>query len=201
MPWTYITGSITVDPMGRTQAEKRYILDTVLDHLPRVTGGEDDMHIHVVHRRCGPHGSSSHNEFQEWIPWKQNRVDNEYILVLEASLRHRHFEDTLREFNKWLNRLAKRVCVTEILVKLDGYSNSDFSGKQLIIANAEPYRQMEEWASWCTEKSGGEPAWAEYLMWDRAKDSGYPAVLAYKYFSDMPENDAEVERRLKYGKE
>ena len=36
--WTYIHGTIVVSPTGRTQAEKRYVLDTVLDHLPRVTG-------------------------------------------------------------------------------------------------------------------------------------------------------------------
>ena len=40
--WTYINGTITVSPMGRTQAEKRYILETVLDHLPLVTGSERD---------------------------------------------------------------------------------------------------------------------------------------------------------------
>lgn len=36
--WTYIQGTITVSPIGRTQAEKRYILDTVLAHLPIVSG-------------------------------------------------------------------------------------------------------------------------------------------------------------------
>ena len=36
-------------------------------------------------------------------------------------------------------------------------------------------------------------------MWDRAKDSSYPMMLAYKYFNDE-ENDREVERRLKYQK-
>lgn len=38
--WTYINGSIVVYPMGRTQPEKKYILDTVLAHLPLVTGSE-----------------------------------------------------------------------------------------------------------------------------------------------------------------
>ena len=33
--WTHITGVITVEPMGRCQAEARYILDMVLAHLPR----------------------------------------------------------------------------------------------------------------------------------------------------------------------
>lgn len=32
--WTYVHGIVVVKPMGRTQAEKRYILDTVLEHLP-----------------------------------------------------------------------------------------------------------------------------------------------------------------------
>ena len=43
--WTYLTGTVTVRPMGRTQAEKRYILDTVLEHLPLVTGSEKDMNV------------------------------------------------------------------------------------------------------------------------------------------------------------
>lgn len=44
--WTYINGTITVSPMGRTQPEKRYILETVLNHLPRVTGSEGDMNVY-----------------------------------------------------------------------------------------------------------------------------------------------------------
>ena len=41
--WTYITGVITVFPMGRTQPEKRYILDTILEHMPRVTVAGGDV--------------------------------------------------------------------------------------------------------------------------------------------------------------
>ena len=37
-------------------------------------------------------------------------------------------------------------------------------------------------------------------MWESAKDSEYPMMLAYKYVND-PENDAEVERRMKWRKE
>lgn len=49
--WTYINGTITVRPMGRTQPEKRYILETVLNHLPRVTGSEGDMNIYISFRK------------------------------------------------------------------------------------------------------------------------------------------------------
>lgn len=195
--WTYITGVITVDPMGRTQPEKRYILDTVLEHLPAVTGSERDMHVHVIQKH-GYNSSCSHNEFGEWIPGKRNETQNQYLVVIEASLRDRQFNQTLRELNKWLNRLAKRAGIHELLVKLNGY-DIGHGWKELIISNPKPYQEMSEWPSWWPEKSGGEPMWCEYLMWDRAKDSEYPALLAYKYFND-PENDAEVERRLAYAR-
>ena len=196
--WTYITGVITVDPMGRTQPEKRYILDTILEHLPRVTGSERDMHIHVV-QKDGYNSSSSHNEFDEWIPWKDNRTQTEYIVVIEASLRDRWFSETLRELNKWLNRLAKRAGIKELLVKLNGYDRG-LGWKETIISNSKPYQEMAEWPSWWPEKSGGEPMWCEYLMWESAKGMNYPMLLARKYYND-PENDAEVERREKWRKE
>ena len=191
--WTYITGMIVVSPMGRTQPEKRYILDTVLAHLPKVTGSERDMHIHVIQKH-GFNSSSSHNEFGQLIPYQDNQMQTEYILVLEASLRDRVFDETLRELNNFLNRLAKRLDVEDILIHLKGWN------KEIIISNPKPYQEMAEWPSWWTKKSNGEPAWWEYLMWDQAKDSEYPLMLMYKHYND-PENDAEAERRLKYGRE
>lgn len=192
--WTYIDGTITVTPLGRTQPEKRYVLDTVLDHLPAVTGSEGNMNIHII-QKAGHDMSSSRNEFDEWVGYRDHhdpwmRIQSKYMLVLEANLRDRTFDQTKMELNKWLNRLAKRVGVEEILVRLSGYD------KEMIIRNAEPYSQMEEWPSWC-KGSNGEPAWAEYLLWDSARDIKYPVKLAYKYYDD-PENDAEVERRMAY---
>lgn len=193
--WTYISGVVTVSPMGRTQAEKRYILDTVLDHLPRVTGSERDMTVHVV-QKADYNCSSSHDEFGMAAFYKgpDNLINQqtEYMLVIEASLRDRMFEGTLRELNKWLNRLAKRAGIEDILVCLKG------QGKEMIISDPTPYWHMCEWPSW-TKESGGEPCWCEYLMWEPAKDSHYPMKLMYKYYND-PENDAEVERRMNWAK-
>ena len=142
--WTYINGTITVEPMGRTQAEKRYILETAVN----------------------------------------------------GAFRDREFYETFREFMKWICRLAKRVSINSILVKIKGYD------KEYVINDScdydSPYSQMEEYPSWC-EESNGEPCWAEHLMCDKAKDSDYPMLLAYKYFAD-PENDAEVERRREFQK-
>lgn len=195
--WTYITGVITVFPMGRTQPEKRYILDTILEHMPRVTGSEQDMHVHVIQKH-GYNCSSSHNEFGERIPWNRNETQDKYFVIIEASLRDRYFEETLKELNKWLNRLAKRAGIEELLVKLSGWTKSDFEHREIIISNAKPYEQMTEWPSW-TDKANGEPMWCEYLMWERAKDYDYPMLLTYKYYNDA-DNDAEVERRIAYMK-
>lgn len=203
--WTYVTGTITVEPMGRTQAEKRYILETVLNHLPLVTGSERDMNVYIIQKN-GTNSSSSCDEYGEHTNNLINRygchdyekgwleIQREYILVVNGSFRDRVFNETFREFMNWLCRLAKRVSINNILVRIQGWD------KQYIINDNcdwnSPYSQMKEYPSWCKE-SNGEPCWAEHLMWDRAKDSDYPMLLAYKYFDD-PDNDAEVERRMEY---
>ena len=175
--WTYLTGTITVGVMGRTQAEKRYILDTVLDHLPRVTGSEGDMDIYVT----------------------QKNGHNEYILTIDGALRDRKFEQTYREFIKWLVRLGKRVRIGHILVEVEGYGKSTIVTDRYIqnekYSHMKVFENLFEDPSWSNET--GEVNWAEYLMWDRAKDSSYPLLLAYKYFRDK-ENDKEAERRLSY---
>lgn len=211
--WTYVNGTIVVSPMGRTQAEKRYILETVLDHLPFVTGSERDMNVYIIQKN-GYNGSSSHTEFGVYggyLGWpKKNQsleTQDEYILVVNGAFRDREFEQTYREFQKWLCRLAKRVCVEDVLVEIKGWQRSS------IIRNTEirckdiwdtVYGQMFEDPSWYRTKKDKdefkEPNWCEYLMWDRAKGYDFPMMLAYKYFADE-KNDAEVERRIRYRRE
>ena len=203
--WTYINGTITVEPMGRTQAEKRYILETVLNHLPLVTGSEGDMDVYVIQKNgknsscsCDEYGDHTNNLIDSygghsfskgWL-----RVQDEYILVVDGAFRDREFNDTFREFMKWMCRLSKRVSVKDLLVRIHDYEKSYVLEKHNI--SGSPYYDMYEWPSWC-EESNGEPCWAEHLMWDKAKGSDYPILLAYKYFDD-PENDAEVERRREF---
>ena len=192
--WTYIDGVIDVTPMGNTTPHKRYVLETVLNHLPRVTGSEGDMEVYIVEER-GHNSSCTHDEFGQWMGPRGFRCNllytqNNFMVVIKGRLRDRVFDETVRELSKWLNRLAKRVDVNDILVSVKAYD------QKLIISDAEPYMQMNEWPSWC-EESGGEPAWAEFMLWDKAKNSSLPVLLEYKYYND-PENNAEVERRRKY---
>lgn len=208
--WTYIQGTITVSPIGRTQTEKRYILDTVLAHLPIVSGSEKDMDVYVIQKN-GHNSSCSCDEFGErtnnltdWYGDKTRSrgnlyVQNEYILVVDAALRDREFDKTYREFIKWLVRLGKRVMIDNILVKISGYNKSTII-KDYCVQNEKyswqnVFDNLFENPSWTND--GGEVNWCEYMLYPMAKDSDYPMMLAYKYFNDK-ENDMEVERRMKY---
>lgn len=203
--WTYVNGNIVVSPMGRTQAEKRYILETVLDHLPFVTGSESNMAVYII-QKDGYNSSSSHTEFCEWggyRNWKtlSTEMQNEYILVVNGSFRDRTFDETYKEFQKWICRLAKRIIIEDVLVEIKGYE------KSALVRNPElqskqswktAYGQMYEIPSWCQRNAEyPEPNWCEYLMWDTAKNSDYPMLLTYKYVNNK-ENDEEVERRISY---
>lgn len=202
--WTYVRGVVAVEPMGRTQPERRYILDTILEHLPLVTGSEENMQVYVM-QRAGDDESSSHDEFGEMtnnlidrygnkgnhsMGWQ--RLQSTYFLVVDGSLRDRVFNTTMREFQKWLCRLAKRVCIKTVLVSIDGYDQHATLNYTDSLDN--PYYQMFEEPSWCNDS--GEPTWCEYLMWGRGIDTAYPLQLEYKYF-DNKKNDEEYERRVR----
>ena len=189
--WTYIQGTITVSPMGRTQAEK-------------------DMDVYVIQKN-GHNSSCSHDEFgkrtnnlTDWYGDKTRNignlyVQNEYILVVDAALRDREFDETYREFIKWLVRLGKRVLIYNVLVKISGYNKStiikDYRVQNEKYSWQNVFDNLFENPSWTNED--GEVNWCEYMLYPRAKDSDYPMMLAYKYFNDK-ENDKEVERRMKY---
>lgn len=205
--WSYIHGTIVVSPAGRTQAEKRYVLDTVLNHLPRVTGSECDMDVYVIQKN-GHNSSCSHDEFGQRTNNLINRygrkdreygrlqMQNEYILVVDGSLRDREFEETFRSFQKWLIRLSKRVSVESVLVKINDYDQS-----KIIQDECGYYWHLFEYPYGSRGNKTGEPAWYEYLLWQPMNNNRmYPKILGYKYYSDE-ENDKQVEAWLNRGGE
>lgn len=170
--WTYVNGLIMVEPAGCTQPEKRYVLETVLAHLPKVTGSEEDMKIHIVQKE-GYSGSANFNEFFEKVYREDFKTQDCYYLILEGQFRDRMYEQTFRELNKFLNRLAKRVYVDDILIRLTGWD------KEIVISNSDPYQDMYEYSA---DSNKDEPAWWEYLLWDRDSSGGsYPEKLTHKY--------------------
>lgn len=203
--WTHINGTITVCPLGRTQAEKRYILETVLNHLPLVTGSERDMDVHIVQKAghnsslsCDEYGEHTNNLIDQYGRKSKNgwlRCQDEYIIVIEGNFRDRMMKQTYREFIKWICRLSKRVMVHQCLIRID----ADYETSILINEKDEysnKFYKMFERPSW-SQDSDGEPTWCEHLMWESDYDSFTPLLLAYKYYAD-DERDAEIERREEY---
>ena len=89
--WTYVRGVVYLNVIGVTQEQKDYILKTVLSHLPVVSGSESDMVWEVSQ-----------------IGDCYSDVKRSYAVTLHGNLRDRDYETTLREFMKWLMRLARR---------------------------------------------------------------------------------------------
>jgi len=204
--WTHIMGVIEVSPMGRTQHEKTYILNTVLDHLPQVTGSEGNMHI-IVNQHPDYNISSSHDEFGMRTNNLKDRfgdcsrdrgwmeMTDRYFLLVIGDLRDRQFRQTFMEFQKWLCRLAKRVIVYGISVTI----SADYGKKcHLEYGYYNPYHDMFEWPVWDNEDE--EPAWYEYLMWEREPISTIPLKHIYKYYNDA-DVDTEMKRRSKWREE
>lgn len=149
--WTYVRGLIELDVPGRTQAEKDYILQTVIDHLPKVTGSEGAMDIHIV-RAYGHNSWQNFDEFYNRV--EDFKTQSRYFLVLDGNLRDRCYEDTFKELNKFLNRLAKRLIVDSAYVRLNdigiNYNSYTFTN----INNC--YGNMFD----------SDNPWYSYLMWE-----------------------------------
>lgn len=202
--WTHIRGTIEVSVPGRTQAEKQYILDTVLSHLPLVDGSEGPMSVHAI-RRDGFNCASSHDEFGNRTNLAKDHygcynrrhgwyeVQDSYMILVEGDLRDTELEGVKREFMNWLCRLAKRVWVNSVLVNI-----RDFADSMTINEFGDKFYNMNEEPSWSGSKtSTGEPSWWEYLMWEPDPESGLPMMHVRKYYNDKYVDD-EVERREKW---
>lgn len=184
MGWSFVRGIVEVDPLGRTPAETRYVLETVLNHLPIIPGSERNCQIHIMPSHsflmygcCDEFGVDlmlNRERKEDYI-----KARNIYMLVLEGDLRHTDFQKTYRRVVKWLCRLAKRVHILDVLLKVEDTSRQ----KIRIITN-----QNEYWGS--LYENGGptdeDMNWCQYLL-PVSKLNEMPALLAYKYYGENVE--------------
>lgn len=148
--WTYVRGLIEISAPGRTQAEKDYILQTVIDHLPTVTGSEVDMNIYTI--RANGHDSWSNHDELDHLNW-DFKTQSQYFLVLDGSLRDRCYNETFKELNKFLNRLSKRLLVVSMHVQAYTY---DHQHMHTFTNENDFYGNLFE----------SEDPWYKYLMWE-----------------------------------
>lgn len=185
--WTYVRGYVEVHGFGRTQHEIEYVLKTVLDHLPIVSGSEGDMNTYLIKSREYS-GSSSHDEFFQRTENAVTRfgersrrhgmypIQDIYFIFLEGNLRDRIVPETVKELTRWLFRLAKRTIISGIDVTVSGCG-----GKTFRFNNANPFYGAFEDVTWDPEHPGN---WIEYLLWQRANPEDgdyYPEVLRNYY--------------------
>jgi hypothetical protein len=140
----------------------RYILDTVLEHLPRIEG----MEIHVI-QKDGYNSSCTHDEFMRYSNLGNSmdsgsghrdfNTQDTYFITVSGHMEYGSFEENARIFLGWLCRLAKRVIVKDIAVKFRGYE------RKFIIDDPHPYYDMWEDPSWAAGSDSTN--WCEYLMW------------------------------------
>lgn len=152
--WTYVTGVVEVDTCARSDAEAMYLAQTVVNHLPRITGSEQDVEFHFL-RPNGYCSSSNVDEFGK----RSNLYDDSHfhtfdtqekvLIVMHGRLRDRIFEQTLHETaKKMLVRLSSRLLVTSCSVRV----KSD-KGETFLFDNPE----------WICNREITE--WTRYLLW------------------------------------
>lgn len=200
--WSYVHGAITVSPPGLTQAHKAYVLDTILAHLPQVTGSEENMQTYVT--QCNGYDASdgcdefmTPYQFSPKATYKDRglmHLQSHYLITVRGQLRDRHVELTHRELLRWLVRLAKRVYVDEVTVSVYGDALGHCTRPMIITNDKRKFSALHEWSP-CDEDDT-PPAWADFMMWER-DESGLPLELAYKYYNDA-DLDREVARRKQY---
>lgn len=155
--WTYVNGVIKVDTFSRSSAETLYLVQTVVNHLPAISGSEGDVQYYITIEN-GYNTSSNVDEFNNFSNlgngWTGRRLF-EYqscaLITMSGALRDRTFEETLRETTKALARLSSRLFVDECIVLVRSYWNS------FVFDNPKWMKDMDvsDWCRdllWCFEK-------------------------------------------------
>ncbi len=147
--WTYVTGIVEVDTFARSDAEAMYLAQTVINHLPRVTGSERNVEFHLS-RPNRYYSSSSVDEFDQ----SSNLYDDpcyrmfdtqpRILIAVHGALRDRMFVQTLRETTKMLARLSSRLWVRDCLIRV-----TSGMGQSFIFDSPEWIldREITDWTS------------------------------------------------------
>ena len=94
--WTYIIGRIVVLPLGYSHEQRLNTLKNIIPTLPSITGSEGNMQIAF------------------------NQSDVEYVLRIKGELRDRQFEQTTKEYEKFIRKLKQKIDIERIYVEITG---------------------------------------------------------------------------------
>ena len=137
--WTQVFGTVEVKPLGYSEHAREFVLKTVLDYLPPVTGSEGPMRINAIMSEYKTSYSSTDDFGQDRDSRHLRGQATAFLVTVYGSLRDRMFEQTKGEFDAWLETLARRVLVTDVMVRV-----SSDCGDVAKYEDASPYREMFE---------------------------------------------------------
>lgn len=129
--WTYVRGMILADTYALYTPAALYRAQSVIDHLPRITGSEGSAEFYVTGRRGYNIVSYCDELFQQSNLGGGRFGDrfesqSEVLITICGNLRDRTFHQTLHETTKALSRLASRLDVETCLVSVQGDCGSRF---------------------------------------------------------------------------
>jgi len=150
--WTYVRGMISVDPIGETTAEKVFVVQTVLDHLPTVTGSEKNLFVYVTPSVY--YGLSCRED--SGYGYRSRRVAPHFLIIVEGDLRDREFNQTKAEVMRWICRLGKRLFITDICLTV-----RDQCGRKVVLTDERPLLDLYEGPHWIVKY--GKPKWWKEL--------------------------------------
>ena len=190
--WTSVKGILEIDTPGRTQAECQYVVDTVISHLPKVTGSEHDMDIYVI--KCA--GTNVSSDYDEFGKYTEDGVSyqSRYMIAVDGDLRDRYFEETKEAFMNWLDIFTQRLFTTKCIVKITGYSKESKKRKEEIISPDEDYLTSKLITN---DEEKATVAWCNYLMWQYPHDEkgeylrGKPDYADGSFLDSNPEREEE----------
>lgn len=107
--WTYIIGRIVVSPLVYSHEQKLNTLEKIISTLPAVTGSEGNMRISL------------------------GKNEDEYILRIKGELRDRQFEQTTKEYEKFIRKLKQKVDIERMYVEIAGQGKKFIEKKEKII--------------------------------------------------------------------
>lgn len=166
--WTHVTGIIKASVPARTNTETMYVAQTVLDHLPEITGSEGGVNTHV-YLEDGYNVSQNRDEFfnrsnlgksDGFGDYKSFNTQTKVLITLSGNLRNRMFSETYRETLKFMCRLSKRLVIDDCLIRIGG------EDRGCILTNKNNcFGKMYSY--------DGEN-WTDYLRWSHVRDEeGY----------------------------
>ena len=154
---SYVYGVVIVDTLGKTNAESMYIAQTVINHLPKIYGIDDEVKYYLNLSNSFP-STSNCDEFLNRSnlgikKYRHHRFEHnsKVIITIEGYLGYFSFENAVKEVTKVLSRLSSRLWVTDCLVIVTGSTPScDFSN-QFIFNNPEWILNRED-SGWVNRK-------------------------------------------------